>query len=165
MNAVMKIQKSAITSITARLAAIALVLLAAACESDVERKMFASEAEQMSAAAAAELAAVAKETGLIFPAGSHLLGVTRERGMEYVLQAKVEIPESQLDGFFATAPIQRRALERRRSLFGPGDSFYDPSQEAGVVSAQAQVGRHALNIGVLDARDGTVPVLIFFATM
>jgi hypothetical protein len=145
-------------------AIVAFVVGTAACEADVERKMFPSEAG-LAQAAAIELAAVSKETGLTFPAGSRLLGVTRERGMEYVLQAKVEIPERLVDEFFAAAPIKRRALTRRRGLFGPGDSFYDPSQEAGVLSDQAQVGGHALNVGVLDARDGVVPVLVLFATM
>jgi hypothetical protein len=143
---------------------VALFMSAAACESDVERKMFAFEAG-LAQAAATELAAVSKETGLTFPAGSRLLGVTRERGMEYVLQAKVEIPETRVDEFFAAAPIKRRALTRRRGLFGPGDSFYDPSQEVGVLSGQAQVGGHAINIGVLNARDGMIPVLLLFATM
>lgn len=126
--------------------------------------MFPPEAGQAQAAAT-ELLVVSKETGLKFPIGSRLLGVTRERGMENILQAKVEIPEGRIDEFFEAAPIKRDSLTRRRSLFNPGDSFFEPSMEAGILSSQAQVNGHALSIGLLDARDGLVPVLILFATM
>jgi hypothetical protein len=41
----------------------------------------------------------------------------------------------------------------------------EASWDAGVLSSQAYVADHALNLGVLSAVDGYVPVLILFSTM
>lgn len=111
--------------------------------------------------AAAELELIAKETGLTFPSGIRRLGVSRDKGIDYILQVKVELPESRLVEFLGSSPIDPNSLKvGGDGSFGPSDAFWDPSHASQLRTAQVMIGSKSLNIGAGAPADGKVTVLI-----
>lgn len=100
------------------------------------------------------LGSVIQELGLVFPAGSRLVGVHRERGADDLIAVKVEMPAAAWPGFVATTPIDP-ALFRpgERGLLGPDDGFWDPHASKNLPTAEAPLPRaRVLNLGYDDGR-------------
>lgn len=147
--------------------AFGMVLLAlVSCKDSTSVRVFKNSGDATETReAAAELEVVAKETGLKFPTGSRLLGVSRDKGIDYILQVKVEVPQSEFASFLAASPIDPSRLKvGGDGSFGPSDTFWDPSQASQLRTAQAQVGSNSLNIGAGTPTGGKVTVLITFFT-
>jgi len=108
------------------------------------------------------LESVGKEVGLVFPAGSRLMGVHRERGADDLIAVKVEMPAAAWTGFVATTPIDR-ALFRpgERGLLGPDDGFWDPHKSKNLHTAETPLPHaRVLNLGYDDSRGSVISVYI-----
>jgi hypothetical protein len=108
------------------------------------------------------LGSAGKEVGLVFPAGSKLVGVHRERGIDDLVAVKVEMPASEWPGFVAQTPIDP-ALFRpgERGLLGPDDGSWDPHKARNLRTAQAALpGARVLNLGYDDSRGSVLAVFV-----
>lgn len=102
--------------------------------------------------APASLDDLARETGLVFPAGARLIGFNRENGMDDYLQFKVEIEARDFPTFQGSSPVPEAAMEAGgRGLLGPDQGFWDPNRATNLRTGQRSLpNARALNIGVAD---------------
>jgi hypothetical protein len=112
----------------------------------------------MTATSSDDLRAIASELNVVFPASAHLLGVTRERGIDDLLEAKVELGAADLPAFMAHSPVKAAVLEPDRlDLLGTDHAWWDPGQAKHLRAAQALVGNgKAFNLGVADGAAGVI---------
>jgi len=108
------------------------------------------------------LESVSKELSVTFPAGTKLIGVYRERGIDDLVQAKVEIPAADWSGFLASTPIDPSLFEPGEGgLLGPDSGFWDPHKAKNLRTAQAILPNvRALNIGYDDSRGSVYVVYV-----
>lgn len=104
---------------------------------------------------------VAHEVALSFPPGSRLLGVERERGIDDLIAAKVEIPAAAWPTFLASTPIDSTRFEPgEHGHLGPDHGFWDPHKAANLRTAQARLpDARVLNLGYDDSHP---PVMIVY---
>ena len=108
------------------------------------------------------LESVGKEVGLVFPAGSRLVGVHRERGADDLIAVKVEMPAAAWPGFVATTPIDPTLFRPgERGLLGPDDGFWDPHESKSLRTAETPLPHaRVLNLGYDDRRGNVISVYI-----
>ena len=101
-----------------------------------------------------DLVTLAREVGLTFPAGTRLVGVKRESGMDDLVAFKVELPSKALTAFLKSTPVKEEDFAGgERGLLGPDDGWWDPGRAPRLRTGQAMLpGARALNIGVDDSR-------------
>jgi hypothetical protein len=102
------------------------------------------------------------ELGVTFPSGTRLIGVSRERGIDDLIEVEVEMAASDFSGFLARTPVQEQDFRPgERGLLGPDHDWWDPNKAARLRSGQAQLPKgRALNIGVGDSHSDRVRVYI-----
>jgi hypothetical protein len=110
----------------------------------------------------AQLTDLGREVGLEFPPETRVVGVTRERGIDDLVEMKVEMTPSALVGFLARSPIRPEDFHTgEQGLFGSDHDWWDPNQAARLRAGQANLpNARFLNIGYDDAHAGTVIVYI-----
>jgi hypothetical protein len=108
------------------------------------------------------LASVGQEVGLVFPAGSKLVGVHRERGADDLMAVKVEMPAAAWPTFVATTPIDPTLFRTgERGLLGPDDGFWDPHRCKNLRTAEAPLPHaRVLNLGYDDSRGSVFSVYV-----
>ena len=108
------------------------------------------------------LESVGKEVGLVFPDGSRLVGVHRERGADDLIAVKVEMPAAAWPSFVATTPIDPTLFRRgERGLLGPDDGFWDPHVSKNLRTAETPLPHaRVLNLGYDDSRGNVISVYI-----
>ena len=138
--------------------------LAPACTRGVARQNDAAKTDRgiaMTATQPDDLRTLAAEVHLGFPPSSRLLGIARERGIDDIVEAKVQIASADLTAFLAHAPVKAEALETERlDLMGPDHGWWDPGRAKNLRVAQALVGGgKAFNLGVADGTAAGTTVL------
>ena len=108
------------------------------------------------------LADVGRELGVTFPAGTKLIGVDREEGMDDLVGAKVEMKRADWPAFIASTPIKPGAFRPgNRGLLGTDRGFWNPGAYAGLRTAQAQLaGARALNVGYDESDQEIIAVFV-----
>ena len=108
------------------------------------------------------LQSVGKEVGLVFPDGSKLVGVHRERGADDLIAAKVEMPAAEWPGFVAQTSIDPALFRSgERGLLGPDDGFWDPHKAKNLRTAEAALPHaRVLNLGYDDSRGSVLSVFV-----
>jgi hypothetical protein len=111
---------------------------------------------------AADLNDLGRELGMIFPSGTRLIGVSRERGIDDLIEVEVEMAASDFSGFLARTPVREQDFRPgERGLLGPDHDWWDPNKATGLRSGQAQLPKgRALNIGVGDSKSESLRVYI-----
>jgi hypothetical protein len=106
--------------------------------------------------------AVGTEIGLEFPAGTRLLGVHREKGMDDLVAVKVEMDARDWPGFLARSQLGAAMFRPgERGLLGPDDGFWDPHRAIHLRTAQVALpGARVLNVGYDDSLGSVVAVFI-----
>jgi hypothetical protein len=108
------------------------------------------------------LESVGQEIGLVFPAGSRLVGVHRERGADDLIAVKVEMPAAAWPTFVATTPIAPTLFRAgERGLLGSDDAFWDPHRCTNLRTAEAPLPHaRVLNLGYDDSRGNIFAVYV-----
>ena len=106
------------------------------------------------------LESVSKELSVTFPAGTKLIGVHRERGIDDLVEAKLEIPAADWPGFLASTPIDPSLFEPGGGGgLGPDEGFWDPNKAKNLRTAQVMLpNARGLHIGY-DGSRGSVYVV------
>ena len=101
-----------------------------------------------------DLKALSEKVGLVFPAGTELLGVRGESGMDEALFAKVAIGAADWAAFLTRSPFEEADFdEGKRYLLEPDNGWWDPESVPSLPTAQAPLPESRyLNVGV-DRRD------------
>ena len=108
------------------------------------------------------LNALAAEIKVTFPPGARLVGIGRERGIDDLVEAKVEMDAKGLAAFLARAPLKETDLEPgRRDVLGVDHDWWDPGRSKNLRAGQALIGNgQAFNLGVADGPPGRVVLYI-----
>ncbi|MDB4972855.1 MAG: hypothetical protein JWN48_1196 [Myxococcaceae bacterium] len=105
------------------------------------------------------LADLSAEVGLAFPAGTRLLGVHRESGIDDLLAVKVELSERHLDSLLHGSSLAQEQLQP-----SSGSVCTDVWQEkrlTGLRTAQASLpDARVLDVGVRPEGNGVITVFI-----
>ena len=109
-----------------------------------------------------DIVELGRELNVTLPPNTRVIGVERENGMDDLVGAKVEIPDSDWPSFIASTPIKANSFRPgERGLLGEDHGFWDPNQAPGLRTAQATLpGVRALNIGVCTPSNGFVVLYI-----
>lgn len=131
------------------------VLLAAAPLALACREHRASDRSQ-------PLESAGREVAVDFPPSARLIGVHRERGMDELIAAKVEMPAADWPGFLEGIPMDPKLFEPGEGgLLGPDEDFWDPHQAKSLHTSQAQLpGNRTLNLGYDDSRGNVIVVYV-----
>jgi hypothetical protein len=108
------------------------------------------------------LESVAQEVGLVFPVGSRLVGVHRERGADDLIAVKIDMPAAAWPIFVATTPIDPSLFRAgERGLLGPDDGFWDPHRCKNLRTAESPLPHaRVLNLGYDDSRGNVFAVYV-----
>jgi hypothetical protein len=98
------------------------------------------------------LSTIGRELGLTFPVGTRLVGVARERGIDDLVELKVEMKAADVESFVAHSAVRFTDFRPgERGLLGPDQGWWDPNHALRLRSAQASLPKgRFLNIGVAD---------------
>lgn len=112
----------------------------------------------MTATSSDDLRALAAEIKIVFPPSARLIGIARERGIDDLVEAKVELSGVELPLFFSVSPVKGEALEPDRlDLLGTDHSWWDPGRAKNLRAAQVLVGKgKVFNLGVAEGATGIV---------
>jgi len=136
-----------------------------ACRGDAPRpaeRGGAAVAHPPAAPNASSLDDLGRRLGVTFPRGSRIIGVERERGIDDLVAAKVEIRSAELSSFLASSPVKAADLQPgERGMLGPDHDWWDPGKATRLRTGQAALaGARYLNIGVDDGRPGVAVLYI-----
>jgi hypothetical protein len=104
---------------------------------------------------------LAQKVGLQFPADATLIGARRERGIDELVQFKVELSESDLAPFLHALPLSAAdARPAKDAHFGPDRDFWDPGQSLVERYYEGRVVERSLKLGIAHAENGRVIVYV-----
>lgn len=104
---------------------------------------------------------LSEAVGVRFPAGSRVVGVERQHGIDDLLRARVAVGREKVAEFEAGSPVSRQYMEDDAgALLGQGPTWWVPSPSARVGQTQLADGR-VLHIGIGDkGEQGLVDVYV-----
>lgn len=96
-----------------------------------------------------QIAALAKELGVVLPPHTTILGVERESGMDDRVRAKLLLSPTAVDQL----PVSADQLSRGAGRLGVDRGFWNPNTTPGIHSGQVPLSNgRFLNVGVADGQ-------------
>lgn len=107
-------------------------------------------------------AAFGAEVGLSFTPGTRIVGVHRESGGDNAVFAKLEVPKTEFEQFWASTHIDRASMRsNERGMLGSDFEFWDPQKARTLATDQVELaGARWMNIGVDESRADVIVVYV-----
>jgi hypothetical protein len=104
---------------------------------------------------------LSRELSLLLPPTTKVLGIQRERGIDDMIRAKLEMNTADWRQLLSVAPFREQDMSsENRAYLGRDSGWWDPGAAKGLKAVQVVLpGPRALNVGVAPG-SGTVIVYV-----